>query len=75
MHVAAFFALPDPGGSVDGLDYAAHERFRYAVRSAWADYFRDIDVLVCPVTFGTAFAHDAGPFEQRTIDTADGPRE
>lgn len=75
VHVAAFFALLELGGSLDGLDYAAHERLRYVVRAAWADYFRDIDVLVCPVTFGTAFAHDAGPFEQRVIDTPDGHRD
>lgn len=73
--VAAFFALVDPEGSVDGLDFAAQERFRFATRAAWADYFADVDVFLCPVTFGTAFPHDRRPFEHRTIETADGPRD
>lgn len=73
--VAAFFALLDPDGSLDGLNFAAHERFRFAVRAAWAHYFGDIDVFLCPVTFGTAFPHDHRPFEQRTIETADGVRD
>lgn len=75
VQVAAFFALTDPGGRLDGLDFAEHERFRFSVRAAWAEYFADVDVLVCPVTFGTAFPHDPRPFEQRTIQTADGVRD
>lgn len=73
--VAVFFALLDSDGSLDGLDFAAQERFRFAVRAAWADYFKSVDVFLCPVTFGTAFLHDQRPFEQRTIETADGVRD
>lgn len=75
VQVAAFFALLDPDGSLDGLDFAAQERFRFATRAAWEDYFTDVDLFLCPVAFGTAFPHDQRPFEQRTIETADGVRD
>ncbi len=35
----------------------AHEA-RQAVRAAWADFFRDYDVLLCPVASMAAFPHD-----------------
>jgi amidase len=51
-----------------------HENRRLAVRAAWQRYFDDVDVFVTPVTFTTAFRHDARPFAERTIDTRGGPR-
>jgi amidase len=50
------------------------ERRRLAARADWANYFRDVDVFLCPVNFTTAFPHDARPFDQRTIATAEGKR-
>ncbi len=50
------------------------ERRRLAARAAWADYFREVDVFLCPVNFTAAFRHDARPFDQRTIATAEGER-
>ena len=32
-----------------------------AVRARWAGFFRDHDALLCPITPGTAPAHDTGP--------------
>lgn len=37
--------------------FAAHEA-RHAMRAAWARFFRDWDVLLCPVAASAAFAHD-----------------
>jgi amidase len=35
-----------------------HHRARIAMRAAWADWFRDFDVLLCPVFPTAAFRHD-----------------
>jgi amidase len=37
--------------------FKAHEA-REAVRAAWADFFQDYDVLLCPVASMAAFPHD-----------------
>lgn len=37
--------------------FEAHEA-REAVRAAWADFFQDYDVLLCPVASTVAFPHD-----------------
>lgn len=73
-HVGAYLAFLEPGGSLDGLDYVTHERFRTATRAAWADHFRESDAFLCPVSFTTAFPHDARPFDERTIETPEGTR-
>lgn len=44
----------------------ANER-RERYRARWAEFFRDFDVLLCPVTPVPAFAHDHSPFGGRTI--------
>ena len=74
VHVRAYLAFFEPGGSLDGLDYLSHERTLLAVRAAWADYFRGVDVFLCPATFTTAFPHDSRPFDDRTIETPEGTR-
>lgn len=74
VQVGAYLASVEPGGTLDGLDYLAHERFRLGVRAAWADQVRETDVFLCPVTFCPPFPHDARPFQERTIDTPQGPR-
>lgn len=71
-----FLAFAQPGEQ-DFAPLAAvieQERRRLAARAAWSDYFTDFDVFVCPVNFTTAFPHDARPFGQRAIATADGER-
>ncbi len=41
---------------------------RAAMTRAWADWFTGFDVLLCPVTFTTAFAHDhTGSFATRRL--------
>jgi amidase len=68
FHVQLFFAFAQPGGDFAKLaDFVEHENRRMAARRAWADYFRDVDVLLCPPNFTTAFPHDTRPFEDRMI--------
>jgi amidase len=40
---------------------------RMLMRQKWADYFRDIDLLLCPVVSVTAFDHDHSEFFSRTL--------
>ncbi|MDN5913921.1 MAG: amidase [Pseudonocardia sp.] len=48
---------------------------RAGMRRAWADWFADHDVLLCPVYPTTAFPHDQrGDFFDRAIDVAGSPR-
>jgi amidase len=44
-------------------DRAEQERHR----QSWRDFFRHWDVLLAPVTFTTAFPHDARSLEERTL--------
>ncbi|TCO52028.1 amidase [Kribbella antiqua] len=73
FQVGLFFALH--GESADFASLSAvveHERRRMALRVMWQRYFEDVDVLLCPASFTTAFPHDDRPFEQRTIKTSYG---
>lgn len=49
-------------------DLVPHERARLATRSAWARYFADVDVFLCPANFTTALPHDPRPFGERDVD-------
>src|SRR4029453_8018452 len=46
----------------------ADDEARHKQRAVWAEFFRDVDVLVCPIMPVAAFPHDHSPFETRTID-------
>jgi len=76
FHVRLFFAFQEPGEDFATFsEFIDHENRRMAARAAWNRYFDDIaDVFLCPVNFTPAFAHDARPFEQRTIATPEGER-
>ncbi len=76
FHVALFFAFQQPGEQ-DQPPLAAvidHEQRRMAIRAAWARYFTDVDVFLCPVNFTAAFPHDGRPFDERVIATPEGDR-
>ncbi|MCG8588829.1 MAG: amidase [Proteobacteria bacterium] len=45
----------------------SHER-REKWRAAWAEFFRGVDVLLCPVTLTAAIGHDHGPVPGRTVE-------
>lgn len=49
-------------------DHALAHEERLGLQAAWADFFRDYDVLLCPVTPTTAIPHDQNPdVDARTI--------
>jgi amidase len=76
FQVGLFFARQEPGEQ----EFAPlsvvieQEQRRMTARAAWSAYFHDVDVFLCPVNFTAAFPHDARPFDERTIATADGER-
>lgn len=72
--VQLFFAHATPDGSAGGVSEVDEEQRRMALRAAWARYFADVDVFLCPTTFTTAFPHDHRPYEARTISSGDGER-
>lgn len=75
FHVQTFFDFLEPETSETTLsEFVLRERHRIAVGAAWQRYFEEVDVLLCPATFTTAFPHDTRPVEQRTIPTAAGDR-
>ncbi|RSM36879.1 amidase [Amycolatopsis balhimycina DSM 5908] len=75
FHVGLFFAHQQPDADFAPLtEVVARERERMAARAAWARYFEDVDVFLCPVGFTTAFPHDDRPFADRMIATAEGER-
>ena len=74
--VGAYFVLKTghtgAGPNLNRLPAAEAEQRR--LKAAWDRYFRDIDVLLCPVTVSTAPHHDFRPMVERTIDGDQGPR-
>ena len=47
------------------------DRRRHELRRAWASWFGDFDVLLCPVAIGAAFPHDhEGTFADRVVEVA-----
>lgn len=42
-------------------DWHALDERRHRSRCRWAEFFRDVDVLICPVSPTAAFAHDQRP--------------
>jgi amidase len=49
-------------------DWARRVQHRARLRQAWTTFFRDWDILLCPVMPTTAFPHDHGEFHARTLD-------
>ena len=48
--------------------WARQSHARAALRLAWRAFFEDWDLLVCPITAGTAFPHDHAPLTGRNIE-------
>jgi amidase len=55
------------GTTLRHRDWVVLDYFRLLMRQKWADYFREVDVLLCPASPVTAFAHDHGDFFNRTL--------
>jgi amidase len=55
------------GASLRHRDWIAYDHRRQLLRAQWRDYFREIDVLLCPIMPTVAFPHDHREFAERTI--------
>lgn len=56
------------GAVMPHRDWLALNEQRTRLRLAWRAFFERWDVLVCPIARGPAFAHDARPFSERSLD-------
>ena len=64
---------PDQLARARGLRLSAAELLqildrREVARRAWAEFYEDWDVLVCPTTLDAAFPHTEGAFDDRMVD-------
>ncbi len=48
-------------------EWLSADESRHRMRAAWAAFFADVDVLLCPVMPTTAFPHDHTPLDERTV--------
>ncbi|HEY7639647.1 MAG TPA: amidase family protein [Steroidobacteraceae bacterium] len=48
-------------------DWLQLDEQRTRLRLAWRDFFREWDVLVCPIAACVAFVHQHGPYRGRTL--------
>jgi amidase len=55
------------GATQSHRDWQLLDYERLLMRQAWADYFKEVDLLLCPVAPITAFAHDHSEFFDRTL--------
>jgi amidase len=59
---------PTPGLTMSHRDWIHADRMRAAFALQWRQFFRDWDVLLCPVMPTPAFAHDHREMDERRID-------
>lgn len=69
MHlIGAACGVSDDNQSVSHTDWLFADRARARARAAWADYFEQVDVLLCPVAIAPAFPHTQnGSMIDRTV--------
>lgn len=60
-------ALLARGAALTYAQALALEQRRTRYRAAWAEFFKDIDVVLCPAAFTTAFPHDHRPVAERKL--------
>jgi amidase len=64
----SYFARMLRANTLSHRDWLAANEERHRLRLKWAEFFRDYDLLLCPVTAGAAFPHDHdGERWERTI--------
>lgn len=56
------------GTAITHRDWVRLDYQRLMMRQKWADYFRQFDVLLCPVAPTAAFAHDHDELFKRTLE-------
>jgi len=54
----SYFARMVRANTLSHRDWLAGNEERHRLRLKWADFFRDYDLLLCPVTAGAAYPHD-----------------
>ncbi|MBV8132725.1 MAG: amidase [Alphaproteobacteria bacterium] len=54
----SYFARMMRGVTLTHRDWLAGNEERHRLRLKWAEFFRDYDLLLCPVTAGAAYPHD-----------------
>ncbi len=66
--IGAATRVSDGDRSISHTDWLFADRERARRRQRWAEFFEDVDVLLCPVTLTPAFAHlQDGTWETREI--------
>ncbi|MCP5373247.1 MAG: amidase [Hyphomicrobiales bacterium] len=64
----SYAAMVDRAASLHHRDWIATNEARGRLRLAWAEFFRDYDLLLCPAAASAAFPHDhEGERADRTI--------
>jgi amidase len=64
----SYFARMTRANTMHHKDWLAANQQRHRMRLAWAAFFKDYDLLLCPTAASAAFPHDqAGERHQRTI--------
>lgn len=65
----SYLARMARGNTLSHRDWLALNNERWAMRHAWADFFNDWDVLLCPAAATAAWPHDQdGERHERTIE-------
>src|SRR5215470_1137485 len=54
----SYFARMLRANTLSHRDWLAGNEERHRLRLKWAEFFRDCDLLLCPVTAGAAYPHD-----------------
>ena len=64
----SYFARMVRANTMSHRDWLAWNETRHRMRLAWAEFFREWDLLLCPAASSVAFPHDqAGERHERTI--------
>ena len=64
----SYFARMVRANTMSHRDWLAWNETRHRMRLAWAEFFREWDLLLCPAASSAAFPHDqAGERHERTI--------
>jgi len=60
------------GALISHIDWLRVNELRLRIKAMWDEFFQSYDVLLCPVTFTTAFDHDHNPDLLGRYITVDG---
>jgi len=60
------------GALISHMDWLRVNELRLRIKAMWDEFFQSYDVLLCPVTFTTAFDHDHNPDLLGRYITVDG---